>query len=963
MKFKIIYFIILALFIVGCAPQEEVDVFSKDLIIYAEGDVQDKVTNDFNLVVKVENIEIKWESSDTSVILVINDRAIVSRKDKDSFITLTASYGEGENLKTKDFLIVVKGKEKINPPIDDIAPVFSGRSSVDVEINSEIDLLSFVQAVDAVDGPVEVIIKSSDLDVTKKGTYTVVYEASDLAGNVATFTLTIKVIEKQEKVTYKEDFSKLNLPNPTYSKGTFVGNHGIIWEYSGSRGDQTLDGTAITFGGKTDDYSSLKTSLKDGISYFSVDLKKAFTSSNLRKIALIINDDIIDEFVLDDENTGVQVFEVELNVFGDYTIEIAQVDTSTSRAQVTLDNIIIINNPESNLSIEEQNLNDDFDNLEIPSIFIETGNITLPKIGSFGSTITWKYTNANDQNNSLINLNTGAISVPSSGIVSVKLDAILTNGDYQLTKTFTIKIGEGDPIAISELFKTVNEQKVKIKGIVTNIFETSTGKRFFIQDNTNGVMVYLPNTYTVAIGDEIEIIAKKLSIKGIVYLDDISKLTKISTNNIVNAINLANQNLDTLIGKVVNLNGLLKFTYGNVNNFTLVNEYREIDVYFDESIINIDALKAKIIGVQVAKEVDLFGVVYFEGNNYKVYATNQNDIEVASTLDFDRIDEVIHSHITFPQNGATLTRNIQLVTEDDLFIDLEIHYTSSNTNVLTNQGVVTRLDSDTNVVLTYEIFIDGTLIATHNVNLVVEQKSAFTGYYASLQGLSGEALKIELKSIISKMKSISYKETSYVLEDSDIDLTKTGQLLLIYSRTNAKNVWDGASSWNKEHIWPQSKLGSASKSDIHNLRASNTSVNSSRGNLPYVDGSGTYKRTNGGWYPGDDDRGDIARIVLYMNIRWGLEIRPGDSGIGELSMFIKWHQLDPVDDFEIHRNQVIYEHQQNRNPFIDHPELVEMIYGSTKSVNITNEEPVNTYYISFLSVYGTDILNRRIIQF
>lgn len=162
---------------------------------------------------------------------------------------------------------------------------------------------------------------------------------------------------------------------------------------------------------------------------------------------------------------------------------------------------------------------------------------------------------------------------------------------------------------------------------------------------------------------------------------------------------------------------------------------------------------------------------------------------------------------------------------------------------------------------------------------------------------------------------------------------------LIYDSRYVNSTWDSGSTWNKEHIWPQSKLNGASVSDMHNLRACDPIVNSTRGNNPFRDGTGSHGGVSGGYYPGDEHKGDVARAILYMSVRWKAELgsRVTASIIGDLSMFIRWHHEDPVDDFERSRHEVIFATQRNRNPFIDHPELVGLIWGAFVNNQIEDE--------------------------
>jgi hypothetical protein len=199
----------------------------------------------------------------------------------------------------------------------------------------------------------------------------------------------------------------------------------------------------------------------------------------------------------------------------------------------------------------------------------------------------------------------------------------------------------------------------------------------------------------------------------------------------------------------------------------------------------------------------------------------------------------------------------------------------------------------------------------------------FTGYYASLSGLSGNALVNAVKDLIRN----TGKSTGTTKQVKQVDYYN-GTYYLIYDG-------DGAYG-NREHVWPQSKLGSV-KDDLHNLRAAKVSTNSKRSNYPYTDGTGTqWQLKNNAFYPGSEHVGDVARIVLYMSIRQNLSL----NAVGNLDMFLRWHYQDPVNDFERHRNNEIYKIQQNRNPFIDYPDLVYTVFGYPSNyVSFTYESP------------------------
>ena len=210
-----------------------------------------------------------------------------------------------------------------------------------------------------------------------------------------------------------------------------------------------------------------------------------------------------------------------------------------------------------------------------------------------------------------------------------------------------------------------------------------------------------------------------------------------------------------------------------------------------------------------------------------------------------------------------------------------------------------------------------------------DTRIVFEGYYVLLNDVNIDLWYDTLQEMIQSYTYVTYGDARDILQDSDEDPNYQNNVLLIYNRASVLSTWDAGVTWNREHVWPRSKLpNSISEADLHLLRASNPSLNSSRGNLSFVDGEGEARIIGSGWYPGDEDKGDIARIVFYVMMMWETNI----NLIGNLDTFLKWHEEDPVDDFERQRNQVIYAYQRNRNPFIDYPELVSIFYPQNETV-------------------------------
>jgi endonuclease I len=224
-------------------------------------------------------------------------------------------------------------------------------------------------------------------------------------------------------------------------------------------------------------------------------------------------------------------------------------------------------------------------------------------------------------------------------------------------------------------------------------------------------------------------------------------------------------------------------------------------------------------------------------------------------------------------------------------------------------------------------------------------------YYQDALGKTGTALKSSLHTIISDQTKLSYSQVWDALKATDEDPSNSSNVILLYTgRSQSKSENGGyVGDWNREHVWAKSHgdFGTTTGpgTDIHHLRPTDVQVNSIRGNKDFDNGGNAVSGAPGNYTDGDSFeprdavKGDVARMILYMAVRYEgddafADLEPNDKVsngsapyMGRLSVLKQWSQEDPPDSFEQNRNNVIFDRfQHNRNPFIDHPEWVEAIW-------------------------------------
>ena len=245
-------------------------------------------------------------------------------------------------------------------------------------------------------------------------------------------------------------------------------------------------------------------------------------------------------------------------------------------------------------------------------------------------------------------------------------------------------------------------------------------------------------------------------------------------------------------------------------------------------------------------------------------------------------------------------------------------------------------------------------------------------YYSSIDfSQTGDDLKAQLSELITNTHTafIPYTaqstDTWDILSTSDLEFSTSDNVLLVYGYDNNDGMFISdrlrgvfekcnffgcagtAGLWNREHVFAKSlanpSLVANSSSagpgtDVHNLRAADSQKNTQRSNRLFIDDSGVESKvTNDGYfYPGDEWKGDVARIVMYMYLRYPSQCEAMNSATGSADyspngdmpdVFLEWNEEDPVSALELTRNDVISSYQGNRNPFIDNPYLATMIWN------------------------------------
>lgn len=272
-------------------------------------------------------------------------------------------------------------------------------------------------------------------------------------------------------------------------------------------------------------------------------------------------------------------------------------------------------------------------------------------------------------------------------------------------------------------------------------------------------------------------------------------------------------------------------------------------------------------------------------------------------------------------------------------------------------------------------------------------------YYATIDfSQTGDNLKNQLTTLITNTHTTNLPYTATgttdtwdALYQTDLNPANVNNVLLIYGwndtdteitndlsrdKTFSCHTSSCSGLWVREHVYPRS-LGTPNLgyefagADAHHLRSIDSDRNNSRSNRKFEEGSNldmSYITIAGNWYPGNQWKGDVARMIMYMYVRYPTQCLPNNVGVGRTSysnfgdmpnVFLDLNAQDPVSQYEINRNNILNTIQGNRNPFIDNPYLATLIWNGPTATNTwgtlnTIEENLNS--VSLYPIPTKDML-------
>lgn len=416
---------------------------------------------------------------------------------------------------------------------------------------------------------------------------------------------------------------------------------------------------------------------------------------------------------------------------------------------------------------DEEKVNVVKNSLEVVTDFPKGGDLVLPTSGDFDTAISWSFSNPADENNDLINLETGKVTTPENARVVVKIKATITLGSVEVTKEFEINVGEYLLQTIADALEADSKEVIKVKGVVTGLFANRT---YGFQDGTNSIALYVASNQTLPVGKEITIIGEKDVYKGLPQLKNLTVEDEASgvmpQPFAIDGILANNTELEKHIAKLVSVTNVEVTAIGTKDsngNFQVTVKKGEVSL-----IIRYDSrTTTEIADLEALKVGDIINYVghlgWFDGPQLGFGPetfVGEGEPEVP-TLETEVLD------------FTTLADNTTYVTTATEFKVGEVDLVRLHTNISSSK------DQDTGTVIQKGLVM-GIRAGTNNAN-------NFGSPYIATKGKVAQATKVEF-------------EVYNWNKDADFNLDNFASGIYVQTSTDGENWTNGTnfiSTWDK----------------------------------------------------------------------------------------------------------------------------------------------------------------------
>jgi hypothetical protein len=360
-------------------------------------------------------------------------------------------------------------------------------------------------------------------------------------------------------------------------------------------------------------------------------------------------------------------------------------------------------------------------NLNIPDQ-TAASSIVLPATGLWGTAITWESSHP-----AILNAETGAITLPAGPAVEVTLTATIKLNAVEEEFEYVVLVGY-PTLTLAQAVAVAKGEKLATQGVVTSFSVAENGQVVaFIQDENTGFYAYkvpAADASKIAVGNLVHFVGDKDIFNNLHQVRNITAVTLISSDNEFEPVVLTNpeQNAANL-GKLVSVTGYLRETPpANASDFYLVTEYGQFAIRLVSGSDSVPATRTAaqnaLLGAVAGQEITIVGGLSIYNANWQIMLFNVDQLTIGDVASDEDLADILLANLVLPEENAEVTANLTLPTTG--MFGLTVVWSSSDTEVIANNGTVVRPEEDTPVTLTVSIKKGEAVIKAVEIDVTVK---------------------------------------------------------------------------------------------------------------------------------------------------------------------------------------------------------------------------------------------------